>query len=176
VIGFAEIFPQGLAIEPPCDLLGGGDREVIAGDLDEAPALKFVLEQLALGLCTFQEGVGMAQRVGQSWIGKVVKAGWGYDRNVGSLGHGFTPLAWVRAGLEVDASPRLAFTLYVIMAKSITVKRKKPGRPATGTEPLYGVRISDELMGRIQKWGTENSASRSEAIRRLVELGLKKGR
>jgi Arc/MetJ-type ribon-helix-helix transcriptional regulator len=59
------------------------------------------------------------------------------------------------------------------MAKSITVKRKKPGRPATGTEPLYGVRISDKLMGRIQKWGTENYASRSEAIRRLVELGLK---
>jgi hypothetical protein len=28
-------------------------------------------------------------------------------------------------------------------------------------------------MGRIQKWAAENSASRSEAIRRLVELGLK---
>jgi hypothetical protein len=91
-----------------------------------------------------------------------------------SLGHGINlRLAWVRAGAEVDASPRLAFTLYVIMAKSITVKRKKAGRPATGTEPLYGVRISDELMGQIQKWGRENSATRSEAIRRLVELGLK---
>jgi Ribbon-helix-helix protein, copG family len=70
-------------------------------------------------------------------------------------------------------SPRLAFTLYAIMAKSISVKRKKPGRPATGTEPLYGVRIADELMGRIEKWAEENSASRSEAIRRLVEIGLK---
>jgi hypothetical protein len=28
-------------------------------------------------------------------------------------------------------------------------------------------------MGQIQKWGRENSATRSEAIRRLVELGLK---
>jgi hypothetical protein len=28
-------------------------------------------------------------------------------------------------------------------------------------------------MGRIQKWASENSASRSEAIRRLVEMGLK---
>ena len=82
-------------------------------------------------------------------------------------------MAWVRARAEVTASPRLAFTLYVIMAKSITVKRKKAGRPATGTEPLYGVRISDELIGQIQKWGRENSATRSEAIRRLVELGLK---
>ena len=58
------------------------------------------------------------------------------------------------------------------MATSISVIRKKPGRPATGTEPLYGVRIADELMGRIEKWAGENSASRSEAIRRLVELGL----
>jgi hypothetical protein len=59
------------------------------------------------------------------------------------------------------------------MAKSISVKRKKVGRPATGTEPLYGVRISDDLMGRIERWADENSATRSEAIRRLVELGLK---
>jgi hypothetical protein len=58
------------------------------------------------------------------------------------------------------------------MATSISVIRKKPGRPATGTEPLYGVRIADELMGRIEKWAGENSASRSEAIRRLVEIGL----
>jgi metal-responsive CopG/Arc/MetJ family transcriptional regulator len=33
--------------------------------------------------------------------------------------------------------------------------------------------MSDELMDRIQKWAEENSASRSEAIRRLVEIGLK---
>jgi hypothetical protein len=78
----------------------------------------------------------------------------------------------VRAGAEVTASPRLAFTLYVIMAKSISVKRKK-GRPATGTEPLYGVRIADTLMKQIMDWAKAQGASRSEAIRRLVELGLK---
>jgi hypothetical protein len=70
-------------------------------------------------------------------------------------------------------SSRLDFTLYANMAKSISVKRKRPGRPATGTEPLYGLRISDDLMGRIQKWAKDNSATRSDAIRRLVELGLK---
>jgi hypothetical protein len=59
------------------------------------------------------------------------------------------------------------------MAKSISVKRKKPGRPATGTEPLYGVRIADELMKQIMDWASANDATRSEAIRRLVELGLK---
>jgi hypothetical protein len=79
----------------------------------------------------------------------------------------------VRAGAEVGASPRLAFTLYVIMPKSIFVKRKRAGRPATGTEPLYGVRIADVLMKQIMDWGKSHGATRSEAIRRLVELGLK---
>jgi hypothetical protein len=61
----------------------------------------------------------------------------------------------------------------VFVSKSISVKRKKAGRPPTGTDPLYGVRISDDLIARIQKWAKKNSTTRSEAIRRLVELGLK---
>jgi hypothetical protein len=59
------------------------------------------------------------------------------------------------------------------MANSISVKRKKRGRPATGTEPLYGIRMADSLMKQIMEWGKANGATRSEAIRRLVELGLK---
>ena len=59
------------------------------------------------------------------------------------------------------------------MAKSISVKRKKAGRPATGTEPLYGVRIADALMKQIMDWAKTQGATRSDAIRRLVELGLK---
>jgi hypothetical protein len=58
------------------------------------------------------------------------------------------------------------------MAKSISVKRKKAGRPATGTEPLYGVRIGDALMKQIMDWAKPQGATRSDAIRRLVELGL----
>jgi hypothetical protein len=59
------------------------------------------------------------------------------------------------------------------MSKSISVKRKKAGRPATGTEPLYGVRIADALMTQIMDWAKSQEATRSEAIRRLVEIGLK---
>jgi hypothetical protein len=59
------------------------------------------------------------------------------------------------------------------MSKSISVKRKKAGRPATGTEPLYGVRIADALMKQIMDWAKSQGATRSEAIRRLVEIGLK---
>jgi hypothetical protein len=59
------------------------------------------------------------------------------------------------------------------MAKSISARRKKRGRPATGTEPMFGLRISNELMIEITKWAQANDTNRSEAIRRLVELGLK---
>ena len=58
------------------------------------------------------------------------------------------------------------------MAKSISVKRKIRGRPATGTEPLYGVRIGDKLMAEIMRWAKSHDASRSEAIRQLVEKAL----
>lgn len=59
------------------------------------------------------------------------------------------------------------------MGKSIKVKPKKRGRPATGKDPLYGVRISDALVLAVDSWAKENdAASRSEAIRTLIELGL----
>jgi hypothetical protein len=60
------------------------------------------------------------------------------------------------------------------MAKSISAKRKRPGRPATGFNPMYGARLSDELVEQIDAWAEDNEVSRSEAIRRLVELGLKR--
>jgi hypothetical protein len=61
------------------------------------------------------------------------------------------------------------------MAKSIKVEHKKRGRPATGKDRLYGLRISDDLMGRIQKWASKQEVdlNRSQAIRLLLEIGLK---
>jgi Ribbon-helix-helix protein, copG family len=58
------------------------------------------------------------------------------------------------------------------MAKSISDKRKV-GRPATGYDPMYGARLSAELVGQIDAWAKANETTRSEAIRRLVELGLR---
>jgi hypothetical protein len=59
------------------------------------------------------------------------------------------------------------------MAKSIRVKPKKRGRPATGKDPFYGVRIADALMQSVDQWRKANdSPSRSDAIRRLIEMGL----
>ena len=34
-------------------------------------------------------------------------------------------------------------------------------------------RLSDEFMTNVDAWAAANDVSRSEAIRRLVELGLK---
>jgi hypothetical protein len=62
------------------------------------------------------------------------------------------------------------------MAKSISVKRKKPGRPATGTDPLMGFRASPVMRASVVRWAENqpDKPSLSEAIRRLVEIGLSK--
>lgn len=57
--------------------------------------------------------------------------------------------------------------------KRVILKRR--GRPATGNDPVRAFRMSDEFMVRIDAWSAdqEDRPSRAEAIRRLVELGLK---
>jgi hypothetical protein len=50
---------------------------------------------------------------------------------------------------------------------------KKRGRPATGNAPSRTFRLTDEFMANLDAWAVANDVSRSEAIRRLVELGLK---
>src|ERR1700744_1558154 len=61
------------------------------------------------------------------------------------------------------------------MKPSITVKQKKRGGPATGVDPFVGVRFPAETLDAIDAWATESGdgVTRSEAIRRLVKLGLK---
>ena len=58
------------------------------------------------------------------------------------------------------------------MKKSIAVKPKR-GRPATGRDPFVGIRLPSSLIEEIRTWSEKHETkSRSEAIRRLVELGL----
>ena len=61
------------------------------------------------------------------------------------------------------------------MKKSINDNRKiRRGRPATGTAPLVGVRMTEELQGEIKAWAKkqEDKPPLAAAIRCLVELGL----
>ena len=60
------------------------------------------------------------------------------------------------------------------MGKSIKVhQKKKVGRPATGRDPAVTVRLPSAVLSEAEAWATAHETSRSEAIRRLVELGLK---
>jgi hypothetical protein len=63
------------------------------------------------------------------------------------------------------------------MKKSIKDNpKKKRGRPATGKKPMVGVRMSDDLQDQVRDWAEEHDdLPLATAIRRLVELGLKKG-
>jgi hypothetical protein len=60
--------------------------------------------------------------------------------------------------------------------KSISVNKKTRGRPKKkgGVHPVTAVRLSQELGSAVDKWAIlqADGPSRSEAIRRLVELGL----
>jgi hypothetical protein len=60
------------------------------------------------------------------------------------------------------------------MRKSINVIKKGRGRPATGQGMLVGVRLQPEDLSELDDWISEQDESftRPEAIRRLVELGL----
>jgi len=63
------------------------------------------------------------------------------------------------------------------MSKSRTVlpKPNKGGRPATGRDPVTAIRLSEEFRAAVDNWAAkqDDKPPRSEAIRRLVELGLK---
>jgi hypothetical protein len=59
------------------------------------------------------------------------------------------------------------------MKKSIKVDQKrKRGRPATGRDPMVSSRIPEATVAAIDEWATRNDTTRSDAIHRLVELGL----
>lgn len=54
----------------------------------------------------------------------------------------------------------------------ITVSQKKRGRPATGVTPRVGVRFPEATLRRVDGYADAQGVDRSEAIRRLVDVGL----
>jgi len=54
--------------------------------------------------------------------------------------------------------------------------RRAPNKDAVAGRPrriFLGARLAPTLVADVEAWASANDASRSEAIRRLVELGLK---
>jgi hypothetical protein len=60
------------------------------------------------------------------------------------------------------------------MKKPIKAHQKKRGRPATGRDPAVTVRLPESLLATVEHWAMsqDDQPPRSQAIRRLVELGL----
>jgi hypothetical protein len=59
------------------------------------------------------------------------------------------------------------------MKKSIKVAHKKRrGRPPTGKDPHMAARMPSELIADVEAWAAANDTTRSDAFRRLVEIGL----
>src|SRR5437588_12346540 len=56
--------------------------------------------------------------------------------------------------------------------------KKKRGRPATGRDPVTAIRLPEDLRVRVEGWAAKlgDTPSRSEAIRRLIEIGLASAR
>jgi hypothetical protein len=69
--------------------------------------------------------------------------------------------------------------LNTIMGKSTNIVKQKRlrGRPIEigdkGANQFVGLRLTSALLESIDKWAADNDLSRSEAVRTLIERGLK---
>ena len=81
-------------------------------------------------------------------------------------------------GRKTEPFPSACFSVTPkIMKKSIKVTpKKRRGRPATGRDPHVTSRMPPELIAEVEAWAVTNDTSRSDAFRRLVELGLSNGK
>jgi hypothetical protein len=60
------------------------------------------------------------------------------------------------------------------MAKSISVDKNKRGRgrPATGRDPAASLRLPEASLAKVDRLAASWETTRSDALCRLVELGL----
>ena len=74
---------------------------------------------------------------------------------------------------------RITFSMVQSINNVIQKTKRKPGRPKKegGPAKLIALRLPLDTAGAVDAWAEKNEVTRSTAIRRLVELGLKaKGR
>jgi len=75
---------------------------------------------------------------------------------------------------KLPLPPGSHFWYTINMKKTITVHQKRRGRPATGRDPAVTIRLPEAVLAKVEHWAMaqEDQPPRSQAIRRLVELGL----
>jgi hypothetical protein len=81
-------------------------------------------------------------------------------------------------GSEPERGLRPVFTCYGFSrgGSIAEIQKRRRGRPATGSDPVRTIRLSAELEARITDWierQPDPKPRRSEAIRRLIESGLR---
>jgi hypothetical protein len=168
----AEEGLHGGGVEPAGDLIRSRDGEVLAGGCEDAAGFEFFFERLALGFVRLERQVGVADRVGELFVAKIVE--FRCDIVVDSLSHGSSP--WFR--LEPwQACPRLPGS-HTLGYHKVMVKRNRPkmGRPATGKGLGVLVRFPDKELVALDEWIVRDGGllSRPQAIRRLVLRGIGK--
>jgi hypothetical protein len=52
--------------------------------------------------------------------------------------------------------------------------KRGPGRPATGKDPMVGSRVPADVVKALDAWAAANGITRSTAVARLIEAGLKR--
>lgn len=60
------------------------------------------------------------------------------------------------------------------MAKSTLTNKtaKRMGRPPLGVDVLLGVKVSPEMLLKIEAWAKKRKLSKSEAVRQLLSRAL----
>jgi hypothetical protein len=57
---------------------------------------------------------------------------------------------------------------------NIVKQKRRPGRPVEiDADQFVGLRLPGTLLTQVDKWAEHKEIARSEAIRRLIERGLK---
>jgi hypothetical protein len=128
---------------------------------------------LSFRLGAFQDGIGVADRVGERFVRDIVES----IIVLSSLSHDSTSWLWLEPGRKLPLPLGSHFWYHYSMAKSIRGTKKKRGRPkTTGTGSQIGMRWQSAELAAIDAWRgrQEDQLSRADAIRRLVALGLKR--
>jgi hypothetical protein len=85
-------------------------------------------------------------------------------------------LLTVAAARKLQLPPACFYGKTIFMRKSGMVRPEKKARrgrpPAGGRDPMVAIRMAKALIANADAWARANGTGRSEAIRRLVELGL----
>ncbi len=93
---------------------------------------------------------------------------------VGSAARGLDVLRGRSFPFHIEGGNETCLAQFRAMKSGKGGARPGAGRPATGRNPMAGVRLSPEKRREVEEWAAQqgDKPSFSEAVRRLIDLGL----